>query len=172
MKVNLGCGTDIRPGYCNIDSVMLPGVDRVFDLDELPWRLEDDSVDEAVLINVLEHLDDTVAVIEEIRRICRKGAVVTIRVPYYNSPDMFADPTHRRFFSERTLDFFDPRRPACQERPYYSSARFHVEVEIVYVKVLGVYLPIRFGLAKRFALWLGRHIAAVVWVLQYRLTAV
>jgi len=143
----------------------------VFDLNEFPWPLENECADEVSIINVLEHLDDTVRAVEELRRICRSGALVTLRVPYFNSPDMFADPTHRRFFSERTFDFFDPQRRACQERPYYSPARFGVKVSVVYIRILGVYLPVRKSVLKRLLLWFGARLPATVWALEFELKA-
>lgn len=39
--LNLGCGTDIRSGWVNLDSAELPGVDVVHDLDRLPLPFEE-----------------------------------------------------------------------------------------------------------------------------------
>ena len=172
MKLNLGCGSDILPGYTNVDSAPLPGVDIVHDLADMPWPLADSCADEVVLIHVLEHLPDTVKTIEELHRICKPGAIVLVRVPYYNSPAMFADPTHRSFFSERTLYFFDPRREECQKHPYYSPARFEFTLRIVYIRVFGVYPPLRMRTLNRLLLWLAGRISALVWVIEFELKAV
>ena len=172
MKFNLGCGTDVREGFVNVDGSPIDGVDLVHDLAVMPWPIADGVATEVILINVLEHLPDTVRTIEELRRICRPGAIVRVRVPFYNSPDMFADPTHRRFFSERTFNFFDPRRAECRQRPYYSPARFEVKVHTVWTKFLIAYIPVRLGVAKRALLWLGRRVSAVVWVIEFEMKAV
>ena len=35
-KLNLGCGTDIKKGYINLDVAKLDGVDVVHDINRLP----------------------------------------------------------------------------------------------------------------------------------------
>ena len=37
-KLNLGCGTEIKKGWVNLDSVALAGVDVVHDIEKLPLR--------------------------------------------------------------------------------------------------------------------------------------
>lgn len=168
-KLNIGCGSDVRAGYVNVDSVALEGVDVVHDVASFPWPFEDDSVDEVILIHVMEHLPDLIKTVEELHRITRVGGEVVVRVPYYNSPDMFADPTHCRFFSERSFDFFDPERPECQERPYYSVARFDVELSTVWGRLFGYYLPFSNRFLKAMMIGLGRRLGSVVWVIEFRL---
>jgi hypothetical protein len=81
---------------------------------------------------------------------------------------MLADPTHRRSFSERTLDFFDPDSPACRERPYYSSARFRIRRKVAYIKFF-YYLPVSWRPLARCLFFLARYLGAVVWVVEFEL---
>lgn len=105
-KINLGGGRNKREGFLNIDILSIPEVDIVADLNKgVP--LQDNSVDEMVALSILEHLDDTCFVMEEIYRVCKRDARVTIKVPYFKSTAAFKDPTHKRFFSERTFEYFD-----------------------------------------------------------------
>jgi len=53
LKLNLGCGTDIRPGYLNIDIRHLPGVVQA---DVLSLPIKDNSVDELLASDVYEHV--------------------------------------------------------------------------------------------------------------------
>lgn len=129
-KLNLGCGELPLPGYHNVDINAGPGVDAQFDLTRFPWPLPDNHFAEVRMIDVLEHLPDTIRTIEEIWRVCRPGAEVHIRVPYWNSRWAWIDPQHQRAFQECTLDFFDPSKKYCQQRPYYSTARFKIEYVI------------------------------------------
>lgn len=102
----MGGGPNRIEGFINVDKIPYPEVDVVADLDKgIP--LDTNSVDELTAFSILEHLDNTVFVMEEIYRICKKDAKVTIIVPYLKSTAAFKDPTHKRFFSERTFEYFD-----------------------------------------------------------------
>jgi SAM-dependent methyltransferase len=126
-KLNLGCGDLPRDGFWNVDIAERPGVDHAFDLTRFPWPLPDNHFEEVQAIDVLEHLPDTIRTVEEIWRVCRDGAEVHIRVPYWNSRWAWMDPQHVRTFHECTFDFFDPSKKYCKQRPYYSPARFRIE---------------------------------------------
>lgn len=60
MKLNLGCGNDIRSGYINIDLMpqrqTSPDTYRQGDIQSLDWLVEDGSVEEIVAIDSLEYL--------------------------------------------------------------------------------------------------------------------
>jgi len=107
MKLNLGCGTDIRSGYVNCDTLALDGVDKVFDLNHLPYPFDDNSADEVCMKHVLEHLNtDLPKIMEELHRILKPGGRLLIKVPYYNSRGAWVDPTHRRCFAFDTFMYF------------------------------------------------------------------
>ncbi len=58
MKLNLGSGKDIRNGYLNLDIVPIEGADpnlfRQHDVTSLDDIAEDDSVEEILLLNILQ----------------------------------------------------------------------------------------------------------------------
>lgn len=106
IKLNLGGGPNKVAGFLNIDRLSLPEVDIVANLSKgIP--LKDDTVDEVLALSILEHLDDTCFIMEEMYRVCANNAKVTITVPYLKSTAAFKDPTHKRFFSEKTFEYFD-----------------------------------------------------------------
>ena len=126
LKLNLGAGNDLRPDHVNHDIVALPGIAVVHDLNRYPWPWADGSVDEILARDLLEHLDDFMAAMEEMHRILKPGGIARVKVPYWNSWCRHADPTHKRGFHELTFHFFDPASPYCQERHYYTKARFSI----------------------------------------------
>ncbi len=87
MKLNLGCGADIRHGYINVDKLpqnQLPGdTYRQGDISSLDWLTEDNTVDEIVAIDCLEYLTmKTVpqAVTNWVKKL-KVGGVLKILVP-------------------------------------------------------------------------------------------
>lgn len=144
VKINLGAGNDIRPDYINHDLLPLSGISVVHQLNKFPWPWEDNSIDEILAYDVLEHLDNFIASLEEIYRILKPGGICRLSVPYWNSWCAYSDPTHKRGFHETAFYFFDPRSPYCLERPYYSFARFEIVSEEFILSPLGPYYSIPF----------------------------
>lgn len=120
--LNLGCGRKPLAGAVNLDCVASVAADVVHDLNVRPWPFPDGSFRHVQAFDVIEHLDDVVATMEEIYRICEDGATVEITVPHFSSSNAFTDPTHRHFFGHFTFRYFDP----AHELGYYSSATFRV----------------------------------------------
>lgn len=60
MKLNLGCGNDVRIGYLNIDRLppnqMLSDVYKQGDISSLEWLTEDNTVNEIIALDCLEYL--------------------------------------------------------------------------------------------------------------------
>lgn len=118
----MGCGWDIREGFVNADSRPLDGVDVVCDFSRFPWPFVDDTFVAVKAVHVIEHLPDTLRVMEELHRVTASGARIEIEVPHYKHSNAYKDPTHVRFFTEETFDYFGKN-----ERSYYTAARFRVE---------------------------------------------
>ena len=82
MKLNLGCSNQILKGWRNVDCRPLPGVDMVWNLDEMPWPWPDGSVDEIFMAHCLEHLCDPLKALNECRRVLKVGGKLTVKVPH------------------------------------------------------------------------------------------
>jgi predicted SAM-dependent methyltransferase len=90
MKINLGCGRDIKEGYLNTDirkthpSVLLADVER------LPFKSY--SVEEIFACDILEHLSyrKTKDVLKEWHRVLQPGGKLFIQSPHLKSLCLFA----------------------------------------------------------------------------------
>jgi predicted SAM-dependent methyltransferase len=105
--IDLGCGPHKRKKAIGVDKRLLPGIDVVCDLEQrLPFKAS--SVDVVVMSHLVEHIRDLIAFMEEVYRVCKPGAEVHVVAPYYTSRGAFRDPTHVRFITEDTFQYFEP----------------------------------------------------------------
>lgn len=108
MRLNLGAGSHLLSGWTNLDRVAMPGIDVVHDLDHAPWPFDTRSIDQIAARDIFEHVADPILFMTECHRILRPGAGLFIQCPYYKGRDAFTDPTHRRFPTEHTFDYWIP----------------------------------------------------------------
>lgn len=102
MKLNLGCGHDVRDGWINADIAPGPGVDVICNANErLPF--DDEQFTHVLLDNVLEHLQDPYRALLEVHRVTEAGGSVVVRVPHYRAKKARII-THRHLFDEHSLD--------------------------------------------------------------------
>jgi len=106
-KINLGCGRDYKREYINIDSSPLVKPDYIIDLEEAKLPFKDNTIDEVLCNHVLEHITNFIPLMKEIHRICKPGAKILIKTPLFSSWGQYNDPTHVRFFSTHTFDYFE-----------------------------------------------------------------
>ncbi len=176
-KLNLACGTDIRRSspdtiWTNLDIAPLEGVDLVHDLRFFPWPIADDTFDEIVAYDIIEHLPDTIRTMEELWRILKPGGVVEFRIPYWNSIHSINDPTHIKLFNENTLGFFDVDSHLLKTRPYYSTARFTTESLETTVALFRRSWRLRAGPAQRITLKLSKTFGDITRMMFIRMKAV
>lgn len=122
IKLNLGCGNKKISSFIGVDHIKIAAADVNHDLNVTPYPFVFNSVDEIIADNILEHLNDIIAVMEEIHRICRNGAIIKISLPYYKSSGAFSDPTHKHFFTENSFQYFTPEH----EYHFYTKAKFKI----------------------------------------------
>ncbi|MBI1746603.1 MAG: class I SAM-dependent methyltransferase [Acidobacteria bacterium] len=122
-SLDIGCGKNKVKGAIGIDRIKLEGVDVVWDLDQFPYPFADNSFDEIYATHVIEHLDSVVTALEEIYRLAKPNAKVTIVTPHYSDSISWTDPTHRWHLTSYSFRYFDPDYATN----YYTKARFHTE---------------------------------------------
>lgn len=104
MKLNLGCGADIRDGWVNLDMCPAQGVDVVHVLGSGPLPFDNATFDLIRASHVLEHVQNWEYVLHECYRVMRPGGSLEILVPY--GINAIQHPYHIRFFLPQTLDEF------------------------------------------------------------------
>ncbi len=125
--IDLGCGRRKKPGAIGLDIASVPGVDILADVMR-PLPLKDNSVDEVYASHLIEHVDDVLAFMGEVWRVCKPGALVYFRFPHGSAPFLtWKDPTHRRGVYLAMFEYFDPTTLDGQLWGYYHPAKFKIE---------------------------------------------
>ena len=106
-KLEVGCGDRKREGYIGMDIAPLPSVDIVHDMNIIPWQFDDNTFDEIIFDDVLEHSKNFLGILSEVYRVSEPNAIIKISVPHFSSDNMYSDPTHKIFFSSRSFNYFD-----------------------------------------------------------------
>ena len=109
MRLHLGCGPDILPGWVNVDICpdLGPSV-NVWDLEEFPWPFDDGSADEIRGFDIIEHIHGRLVpgFLAECHRILAPGAALRLRTTYWQWKDSYTDPTHMWHPTEQSFDYW------------------------------------------------------------------
>lgn len=81
------------------------------DLRKLPMPFKKNTFDKIYASHIIEHLPDTVALMDELYRILKSNGILIIRVPHFSSRSAWFNPTHCRAFAIYTFDYFDKNNP-------------------------------------------------------------
>jgi hypothetical protein len=112
LKLDLGCAESKRDGWVGIDVRELPGVDIVWDLEDIPWPLPDECAQVAIMGCLLPHINPakfgTIKFMNELWRVMKFDCQIAISMPYGDSEVAKADPTHCQYFVEQSFLYFDP----------------------------------------------------------------
>jgi predicted SAM-dependent methyltransferase len=85
IKLNLGCGPDIKEGYINID--LCPLDDRVVKQDIKNLNFEESTIDEIYAKDIIEHmsLEESKNAVKNWSKICKSGASIFIQTICWDS---------------------------------------------------------------------------------------
>jgi predicted SAM-dependent methyltransferase len=122
MKIlDLGSGKNkAHPDAITLDIVAATNPDFVHNLDHFPYPFADSSFDAIYCSDVIEHLQNIVKVMEEIHRIGKDKAIVTITTPHFSCSNSFTDPTHIHHLGYFSFDYFTGEN----QQDFYTSVRF------------------------------------------------
>lgn len=147
MKLNVGCGKDIKNDYVNLDNIKDKNVDIIQNLNTY-WSFKDNTFNEILMKDILEHLDKPILAIEEAVRICKNNGIIKIRVPHCKCHKAWGDITHVRPFSCESFKPYDPKFHNVYSKGSLETKRFELirkKVKIIFPRLFHY-----IGLAKLF----------------------
>lgn len=128
VKLDIACGQNKTPGFKGID--LSGNADIRHDLFDLPWPVKANSVTEAVCNHFVEHIphsdprwspttDGWWVFFDELYRVMKKNATITLVHPYAMHVRAFWDPSHTRYIHETTWAYLDKEWRASQGLDHY-----------------------------------------------------
>lgn len=137
IKLNVGCGKDLKSGYVNLDQHKGNGADEIFVLPQIMvvpdgdgYKLEvrggrlpyeDNSVDEIYCSHVIEDFTNELEpIMDDFWRVLKKGGVLHLKVPKGLS---YGSYHHLRFFAKDTL-----RGLSDENRNYNDQPRWEMKM--------------------------------------------
>lgn len=134
-KLNLGCGNFKIEGFHNVDCSEHVNPDEIVDLEVLPWPWKDNEFNHVIAKDILEHLGESpkkfLAIIKEMYRVSRNGAVWEIQTPHWRSDNALNDPTHVRAVTPQMLEMFNKKHIlwTTKEGLSHSPLAFDIDVD-------------------------------------------
>lgn len=129
MKIDVGCGTMLQPGWTGLDPVHGEGAYRQL-AQQTPWPVMAQTVEAVRASHVMEHVPsgpDRIAVMNEAHRVLIDGGTFEIIVPLLVTPRLnvtqlavayteptpmqwqaIADPTHVSYWVPESFQYFEP----------------------------------------------------------------
>lgn len=111
LALDLGAAHSKPEGYLGVDQFDGPGVDYVH---SFPAQIgfAESSVGVIRAVDFLEHVEDKVAMMNEIHRLLAPGGLLLSMTPSTDGRGAFQDPTHVAFWNENSFWYFTDRQYA------------------------------------------------------------
>lgn len=132
MKIlDIGCGKHKTPGAIGLDFNPRTDADVIHNLNQFPYPFADNEFDLIIGNQVIEHVDDVLAVVKELYRIAKPGATIRLDTPHYTDVSSYRDPTHKHHLTCESFMYFTEKRP---EFEFYSDIT--LKTKKIYVTLL------------------------------------
>ena len=141
-RLDIACGQNKQPGFKGID--IAGDADIVHDLNEIPWPIKANSVEEVFCSHYVEHIphyrpgwdrDGWWLFFDELYRVMKNGGTATFIHPYAQNSRAFWDPTHVRFIHETTWYYLHRDWRVGNGLDHYPVA---CNFEVVTIDALGI----------------------------------
>jgi len=144
INLNVGCGSDLRVGWVNLDKKVFDPRGVEFDLDAIPQNklpFADGTVCRILMSHVIEHLNNPLPVLEELWRVAVNGCELVVRVPHGGNDEAWIDPTHTRPYFPRSFNYFG--QPKYHKFDYGYEGDWRCEAVILVTPLLNSIQDVR-----------------------------
>jgi glycosyltransferase involved in cell wall biosynthesis len=115
--LDLGGRFNSPKGFTSVD---LLNAQIIADL-TAPWPFPDSSIGLIRASHLLEHLPDTIHFFNQAFRVLKPGAFILIEVPSTSGSGAFSDPTHIKFFNQRSFQYYTNQAISQYIQPQFTG---------------------------------------------------
>jgi O-antigen biosynthesis protein len=115
--LDLGGRFNSPTGFTSVD---LLNAEIIQDLTK-EWNFVDNSIGLIRAHHILEHLPDTIHFMNEAFRVLVPGGFILIEVPSTSGTGAFSDPTHIKFFNQRSFQYFTNQQISQYIQPKFNG---------------------------------------------------
>jgi len=87
---------------------------------------------------------DLDGIMSEISRVLKPGGLFRFCVPHALSMDAFDDPTHRRFFTLRSMDYYTGKSDVHYSRSLFANSRHYLRLGLAWPRFRPIRYPLNF----------------------------
>lgn len=120
--LNFGCGQKKRDRWLNVDISSKVNPDLLWNLDKYPYPLPSDHFEYIHAGDVVEHLIDIKAFMEESHRLLKPDGMIETTTPHFSCSNSFTDPTHKSHLGYFSFDYFT----SSSQWNFYTGVRFEI----------------------------------------------
>lgn len=117
MKIEIGAGINRHEGFIPCDISDKVGAEYVFNAEVDKFPFEDNSVDEVLAENLLEHFHSLDHFMSETWRVLKADCKLVVKVPHYQSYTAYFDPDHVRYFTPQSMIYWSRTTKGSDGRP-------------------------------------------------------
>lgn len=134
MKLNLGCGEKLMQGYINCDKYQT-NADMKVDLDVLPLPFKDNTADEIILRQTLEHVDNQLDLLYDCHRILKKGGILKIMLPSFSNTVQHKTFYHSLTYLDDIAVYKEWKKDRTSEQQIFEIEKFKRRISILHPHV-------------------------------------
>jgi SAM-dependent methyltransferase len=141
--LNYGCGFRKNKKHIGVDINNKSTADFIIKKDR-PLPFKSNEFDIVISRFVFEHIEDLDSVLNEISRVLKKDGRLVFCVPHVWSIDAFDDPTHKSFYTLRTMNFYcsSNNTNVLYKKNYFKYVKHHLRVTLSWPRISIIRIPI------------------------------
>src|SRR3990167_7118880 len=125
-NLSVGTGNLRYADTLHTDLLQIDGIDMQLDLEATPYPFNDNQFEIIYAMDVVEHVYNFFPMMAEFHRILKPNGVLKIRTSCQWTKQSYCDPSHVRFQTLESYDYWDQSTPFGKKYGFYTKEKFKI----------------------------------------------